>query len=62
MLNSAEKRTMPLAMTVLAQPNFDINYGALMLGACLAVLPIMVLFLIFQRNFIDGMLAGSVKG
>ena len=62
MLNSAEKRTMPLAMSVLAQPNFDINYGALMLGACLAVLPIMVLFLIFQRNFIDGMLAGSVKG
>lgn len=62
MLNSSDKRTMPLAMSVLAQPNFDINYGALMLGACLAVLPIMVFFLIFQRNFIDGMLAGSVKG
>jgi len=62
MLNSSDKRTMPLAMSVLAQPNFDINYGALMLGACLAVLPIMVFFLIFQRNFIEGMLAGSVKG
>jgi lactose/L-arabinose transport system permease protein len=62
MLNSSKHYTMPLAMSILAQPNFDINYGALMLGACMAVLPIMILFLIFQRNFIDGMLAGSVKG
>ncbi|MCE5344399.1 MAG: carbohydrate ABC transporter permease [Eubacteriales bacterium] len=62
MLNSSKRYTMPLAMSILAQPNFDINYGALMLGACMAVLPIMILFLIFQRNFIDGMLAGSVKG
>lgn len=62
MLNSSKHYTMPLAMSILAQPNFDINYGALLLGACIAVLPIMILFLIFQRNFIDGMLSGAVKG
>lgn len=62
LLNSTEKYTIPVAMALLAQPNFDINYGALMLGACLAVLPIMIMFLIFQRNFIDGMMVGAVKG
>ena len=40
MLNSSDHYTMPLAMSILAQPNFDINYGALLLGACIAVLPI----------------------
>lgn len=62
MLNSTDKYTVPVAMALLAQPNFDVNYGALMLGACMAVLPIVIFFLIFQRNFIDGMMAGAVKG
>lgn len=62
MLNTKEKFTIPLAISVLAQPNFDINYGALMLSTCISVLPVMIFFLIFQKNFIDGMLAGAVKG
>ena len=62
MLNSTDKYTVPVAMALLAQPNFDVNYGALMLGACMAVLPIVIFFLIFQRNFIDGMMVGAVKG
>lgn len=62
LLNTKEKYTIPVAISLLAQPNFDINYGALMLGACMAVLPIMVFFLIFQRNFIEGMMVGAVKG
>lgn len=62
LLNTTEKYTIPVAISLLAQPNFDINYGALMLGACMAVLPIMVFFLIFQKNFIDGMMAGAIKG
>lgn len=62
LLNSTKKYTIPVAMALLAQPNFDVNYGALMLGACMAVLPIIVFFLIFQRNFIDGMMVGAVKG
>ena len=62
LLNSTKKYTVPVAMALLAQPNFDVNYGALMLGACMAVLPIMIFFLIFQKNFIDGMMVGAVKG
>lgn len=62
LLNDRVKYTVPVAMALLAQPNFDINYGALMLGACMAVLPIMIFFLIFQRNFINGIMVGAVKG
>lgn len=62
LMNTTEKYTVPVAMALLAQPNFDVNYGVLMLGACMAVLPIMIFFLIFQKNFIDGMMAGAVKG
>lgn len=62
LINDGKKNTVPVAMALLSQPNFDINYGALMLGACMAVVPIVIFFLLFQKNFIDGMMAGAVKG
>ncbi len=38
------------------------QYGMLMAGSVLAVLPIVILFLKMQENFISGLTAGSIKG
>lgn len=37
------------------------NYGGLNAGAVVAMLPVLIFFLIFQKWFIQGMLAGSSK-
>ncbi|MDQ3078270.1 MAG: carbohydrate ABC transporter permease, partial [Pseudomonadota bacterium] len=34
----------------------------MMAGSVVTVLPVLVLFLVLQRQYLDGLLAGSVKG
>lgn len=38
------------------------DWGEIMAGAVLIVLPVVVLFVLLQRRFIEGMAGGSVKG
>ncbi|HEX7714181.1 MAG TPA: carbohydrate ABC transporter permease, partial [Bacillota bacterium] len=40
----------------------DVQYGPLMASTIVAILPMILVFLLFQREFIVGMLGGSVKG
>ena len=61
-LNDASSYTLPLALSMLVAPGNVIDFGAIMLGAVLALLPVLIFFLIFQKNFISGMLSGAVKG
>lgn len=61
-LNNEKSFTLPLALAMLIAPGNIINYGAIMAGAVIAILPVLVFFLIFQKNFIQGMLSGAVKG
>lgn len=41
---------------------FAVDQGVLMAGAAILILPIIVLFLVAQRKFVDGLVSGSVKG
>lgn len=41
---------------------YNIDFGVLFAGAALAVLPIFLLFLTMQRQIIEGLTAGAVKG
>jgi lactose/L-arabinose transport system permease protein len=59
-LNSKEMFTLPVALSSLIGLA-RIDYGQLMLGTTLSVIPILVVFLVFQKNFISGILGGSVK-
>lgn len=61
-LHSKEKYTMPLVLSLMVQPGYVTDYGAVMVGAMLALLPVLIIFLIFQKNFINGMLSGALKG
>lgn len=41
---------------------FTQNMGAMMAGAVILILPVLIFFLSIQRLFIDGLVAGAVKG
>ena len=60
-LRSAEKFTLPIGLNTLLTP-YGNNYELLIIGAFFSLIPILLLFLAFQRFFIEGMTAGAVKG
>ncbi|KQW05961.1 ABC transporter permease [Leifsonia sp. Root4] len=39
----------------------EADYGVLLLGTAIATIPTMILFLIFQKQFVTGILAGAIK-
>lgn len=59
-LRSADKLTLPIGLATLLTPYGD-NYGILLSGSVFAIIPILILFLLFQKYFIAGMTAGGVK-
>jgi lactose/L-arabinose transport system permease protein len=61
-LNKQSSYTLPLSLAMLVAPGNVINYGSIMVGAVITLLPVLIFFLIFQKNFIAGMLSGAVKG
>ncbi|MBQ8947454.1 MAG: carbohydrate ABC transporter permease [Lachnospiraceae bacterium] len=60
-LKGAQKFTLPIGLNTLLTP-YGNNYDVLIAGSMFGILPIFVIFLIFQKYIIDGMTAGAVKG
>ena len=60
-LKGAEKFTLPIGLNTLLTP-YGNNYDVLIAGSMFGILPILVIFLIFQKYIIEGMTAGAVKG
>ena len=60
-LRSAEKFTLPIGLNTLLTP-YGNNYELLIIGSFFSLLPVLVLFIAFQRFFIAGMTAGALKG
>ena len=58
--NSDQMRTMPVGLALLARKNAS-NWGDTMAGTVLTAAPLILMFLILQRRFIEGLTAGSVK-
>jgi multiple sugar transport system permease protein len=44
------------------QGEFNTDYGMLMTGAAVAAIPMMLVFFLFQRYFVEGIRIGGVKG
>lgn len=59
-LRSPDAYTVPVALASL-QGVSSTDYGQLLTGTLLSVVPVLVLFLGLQRYFVAGLLAGSVK-
>ena len=60
-LKSKDKLTLPIGLNALITP-YGNNYDVLIAGSVLSVIPVIILFLLFQKYFIAGMTAGGVKG
>ena len=60
-IRSADKYTLTLGLNTLINPYGD-NYSLLIVGSFFSIIPIFILFIAFQRYFIEGITAGAVKG
>jgi len=56
-----EHYTLPVALALFANGQNVTNYGLLLAGATVVVVPILVVFLIFQRRFIEGIATTGIK-
>ncbi len=61
MLNSTSKLTISLGIAKLQAEN-STDFGLIMAGASLAAIPIITVFIIFQKYFTQGIAMGAVKG
>ncbi|MFS0880081.1 carbohydrate ABC transporter permease [Metabacillus niabensis] len=60
-LRSNTMFTLPIGLSTLLTP-YGNNYDVLIAGSVMTVLPVIILFLFFQRYFISGLAVGGVKG
>ena len=60
-LRSPDRYTLPLALRAIQSP-VDTEWGVLLAGASVAVLPLLVLFALFSRQLVAGLTAGAVRG
>ena len=60
-LSRRELLTLPVGVATLQQ-EFTQNIGMVMAGAAVGAIPMIVLFLLFQRYFLEGVRVGGMKG
>ena len=60
-MRSVENYTIPLALRSMQAPN-NTEWGALMTGAAIAVLPLLLMFFVASKRLIEGLTQGAVKG
>lgn len=61
-LNNEKLYTLPLILVQISTTMGVSNYQAIMAGSLLASIPTIVVFLIFQRNFVKGIALSGIKG
>lgn len=60
-LNSRSKMTIPLGLKAFAT-EYNVEFGKIMAGTTIAIIPILILFLCVQKYFIEGVAHTGVKG
>jgi ABC-type glycerol-3-phosphate transport system permease component len=61
-LKSPEHFTLPLIIRSLVGPAGRTAYDVQMATSVISLIPLLVIFLIFQRRFVEGITAGAIKG
>ena len=60
-MRSAENYTLPLALRSMQSPN-NTEWGTLMVGSAIAMLPLLIAFFFCARRLVAGLTAGAVRG
>jgi multiple sugar transport system permease protein len=62
-LKDEVKYTLPIGLSnMTGLPEYQSEYGIIMAGTMISIAPVLLLFLALQREFIEGLTSGSVKG
>jgi len=61
MIDSSTKKTIPLGLSAYVTSYGNIEWGKLLAGTSLNVIPIMIIFLLPSRTFLKGFTEGAVK-
>ena len=61
-VNDAAKYPVSLALKLFADPSSASDYGAMFAMATLSVIPIVVIFIAFQKYLVDGIATSGLKG
>ncbi len=61
-LKSPENFTLPLIIRSMVGPVGRTVYDVQMAASVISLVPLLIIFLIFQRRFVEGITAGAVKG
>lgn len=60
-LGSEDKYTLPIALAMLDGNPTNKDYAVILLATAIATLPILIIFLVFQKQFVAGVMGGAVK-
>jgi multiple sugar transport system permease protein len=61
-LSSPEKFTVSLSLRMFVDATGQSSWGSLFAMSCLSLIPLFIIFIIFQRYLIEGITTGSLKG
>jgi len=59
--STEDKYTLPVALALYSTGQNSTQYGLLLAGATVVVVPVLVVFLLFQRRFIEGIATTGIK-
>ncbi|MDX6203457.1 MAG: multiple sugar transport system permease protein [Frankiales bacterium] len=60
-INTPNNRTLPLAIALFQGQNSTL-WGLVFAASMIAIVPVIIVFLVFQRYFVQGLTSGAVKG
>lgn len=59
-LNDVEVRTLPIAIA-LFQGQHSTSWGLVFAASMIAIIPVLIVYIVFQRHFVAGLTSGAVK-
>lgn len=60
-INTPQNRTLPIAIQLFQGQNAT-QWGLVFAASVIAIIPVIVVYLVFQRHFVQGLTSGAVKG
>lgn len=61
-MNDPEKYTVSLALRLFLDPSSSSNYGGMFAMCVLSLLPVIILFICFQKHLVEGIATSGLKG
>ena len=61
MIDSEEKQLLAVGLTTF-NARYATDYGGLFAATAISIIPVLIIYVIFQKRFVAGVAAGAVKG